>query len=113
MGKRTWTKGMKSPNPGGRPRTLGIFREQCREAAPTALATLEAAMKEGGAVAVAAARVLLAYAYGQPPAAQEDREAAHGNSLAGLSTTQILAIARGEPPELEPGQDLADAVSHP
>lgn len=32
-GKRNWVKGMKSPNPGGRPKSLPQFRTKCRNAA--------------------------------------------------------------------------------
>lgn len=88
--RTTWTKGMKSPNPGGRPKTLSTFRDQCRDQAPAALATLEAALKEGGPVAVSAAKVLLAYAYGNPPSAQEDRDAGQPPTWGGRRIEEIL-----------------------
>ena len=48
-----------SGNPKGRPGDYGAFRELCRTKSPAAVAALEAALGNGDAASVAAARVLL------------------------------------------------------
>src|SRR3990172_2705431 len=63
-----WQKGT-SGNPGGRPRALAEFREECREHTGTALQTLLGVMNNPKAMSsskVQAARVLLAYGWGAP-----------------------------------------------
>lgn len=90
---RPWNPG-ESGNPGGRPGGYAEFRGQCREKTAEAIDTLTAALSEGGAVAVAAARVLLEYAWGRPAAAPEDLVAVReANPLAGLSLDDLLALA--------------------
>jgi hypothetical protein len=69
--KNAWPKGV-SGNPSGLSTDYNNFRRACREHGPKALATLVAAMDEGGNVAVAAAKVVVEYGYGRAPAAPED-----------------------------------------
>jgi hypothetical protein len=87
-------------NKGGRPADYGKFRELCRTKSPAAVQALEAALSEGGAAAVAAARVLLEYGYGKPSSAPEDLEAVRegGVSLSVLTRDELLKIAKGEEP---------------
>lgn len=100
-GNPAWVKGGPSPNPAGRPGGYEEFRALCKERSPQAVAALEAALSNGDASAVAAARVLLEYAWGKPSSAPEDLNAlASGLSLpVGLTAAAVLAIARGEKPE--------------
>ena len=62
---------------------------------------LREALGNGDASAVAAARVLLEYAWGKPSSAPEDIDAmAAGLSLPrDLTAAAVLALARGEVPE--------------
>lgn len=93
---RPFPKG-RSGNPAGRPAEYGHFRELCRSKSPQAVAALEAALANGDAASVAAARVLLEYGWGKPSSAPEDLDAAKQNGgqlLAKLSRAELLAIAQ-------------------
>lgn len=93
---RPWSPG-ESGNPGGRPGGYAEFRALCRNKTAEAIDTLTAALGEGGAVAVAAARVLLEYGWGRPAAAPEDLEAARdGHPLSALTLEELRALAREE-----------------
>jgi hypothetical protein len=93
---RPWSPG-ESGNPGGRPGGYAEFRGLCRKKTAEAIDTRTAALGEGGAVAVAAARVLLEYGWGRPSSAPEDLEAVReGNPLAGLTREQLLLLARDD-----------------
>jgi hypothetical protein len=56
-----------SGNPGGRPGSWAEFRELCRVQSAAAIEALMTAVDEGGPAGVAAAKVVLAYAFGKPP----------------------------------------------
>lgn len=94
---KPFKKGDERINRGGRPADYGAFRELCRSKSPQAVETLVCALDEGGAPAVAAARVLLEYGWGKPASAPEDLDAvreAGGSALAVLTRDDLLAIAR-------------------
>lgn len=97
---KPFVKGDSRINKGGRPADYGEFRELCRSKSPKAVDALEAALANGDASAVAAARVLLEYGYGKPSSAPEDLEAVRegGASLSVLTRDELLKIAKGEVP---------------
>lgn len=91
---RPFQKGDARINRGGRPADYGEFRELCRTKSPAAVQALEAALGEGGAAAVAAARVLLEYGYGKPSSAPEDLEAVRDAGVGVLTREDMLRIAK-------------------
>jgi len=97
---KPFVKGDSRINRGGRPADYGEFRELCRSKSPQAVDALEAALANGDASAVAAARVLLEYGYGKPSSAPEDLAAVRegGASLSVLTRDELLKIAKGEEP---------------
>lgn len=84
----------KSGNPGGRPKGYAEFRQLCRDHSPEAVETLVTVLGTGDAASVAAARVLLEYAWGKPASAPEDLDAVTAASpFAGLSLEQLRELA--------------------
>lgn len=80
-----------SGNPGGRPKGYAEFRELCRDRSPKALETLEAALDAGD---VAAARVILEYAWGKPASSPEDLDAVtQANPFAKFSLEELRELA--------------------
>jgi hypothetical protein len=97
---KPFQKGDARINRGGRPGDYGEFRALCRSKSPESVAALVDALGEGGAPAVAAARVLLEYGWGKPASAPEDLDAVReggGNVLGVLTQEQLMEIARGKP----------------
>lgn len=73
-GNPAWIKGGRSPNPGGRPRDLGDFRERARELSDGVLEQMREIVddaKQPSRSRVAAAQVLLDRGYGRVPLAEE------------------------------------------
>ena len=88
-GNPAWKKGMVSANPSGRPKTDLDIQSVARQKVPAAIKALEDALTDTKS-RVAAAQIILAYAYGRP---MQNINARLIRSVEDLSEKELLAIA--------------------
>lgn len=103
---RPFTKGQ-SGNPGGRPRALGELKAQCREMTPAILEQLRAEAADRSTDHwFDASKLIIAYGWGRPASAEEDRDALAQASrpLASVSPDVLREILELAPEDDEPGE---------